>query len=131
MFSITPDIKKVLELTDLVLLDIKHIDPIKCKELVGFSNEKELDFARYLSDNNIPIWIRQVLVPGITDDEKDLIKLKEFISSLKTVQKVEILPYHDLGKYKWEAVGAKYGLENVPTATDDDVKRAKAILGIE
>lgn len=131
MFSITPDIKKVLELTDLVLLDIKHIDPIKCKELVGFSNEKELSFARYLSDNNIPIWIRQVLVPGITDDEDDLIKLRDFIASLKTVQKVEVLPYHNLGKYKWEALGSKYALENTPPATDEDVQRAKKILGIE
>ena len=131
MFDITSDVKKVLELTDLVLLDIKHIDPIKCKELVGFSNEKELAFAKYLSDNNIPIWIRQVLVPGITDNKEDLIKLKNFITSLKTVQKVEILPYHDLGKYKWEALGAKYGLENVKPATEEDVKIAKEILEIE
>ena len=125
MFDINDDIKKVLELTDLVLLDIKHIDSVKCKELVGFSNEKELKFAKYLSDNNIPIWIRQVLVPGITDNEKDLLKLKEFLSTLKTVQKVEVLPYHDLGKYKWEATGAEYPLEGTPPASRDDVRRAK------
>lgn len=130
MVALTPDIKKLLSLTDLVLLDIKHIDNEKCKELVGFSNEKELVFARYLSDNNIPIWIRQVLVPGITDDELDLLKLKEFISSLKTVQKVEVLPYHSLGKFKWEKLGFKYELENTPSATIKDVERAKEILGI-
>ena len=79
MVDITEDIKELLSYTDLVLLDIKHIDPIKCKDLVGFSNEKELNFARYLSDNNTPIWIRQVLVPGYTDDEQDLRKLKDFI----------------------------------------------------
>lgn len=131
MFDLTNDIKKVLTLTDLVLLDIKHINPIKCKELVGFSNEKEVAFARYLSDNGIPVWIRQVLVPGYTDSEEDLIKLRNFIASLNNVQKVEVLPYHDLGKYKWEAAGAKYTLENVPPASADDVKKAKEILGIE
>ena len=131
MLDITPDIKKLLKVTDLVLLDIKHINPVKCKELVGFSNEKELAFAKYLSQKNIPVWIRQVLVPGITDDEADLKKLKEFLSELKNVQKVEILPYHDLGKYKWEALGIEYELTNIPTATQDDVNRAKKILGIE
>lgn len=130
MVSITDDIKKVLELTDLVLLDIKHIDDKKCKELTGFSNKKELEFARYLSDNNIHMWIRQVLVPGITDDKEDLKKLKEFISTLKTVDKVEILPYHSAGKYKWEELGVKYEFENIRDATEEDVQLAKKILEI-
>ena len=89
-----------------------------------------MEFAKYLNDNHIPIWIRQVLVPGFTDDEKDLQKLKEFISSLSTVQKVEILPYHSIGKYKWTKLGLQYDLENIRDATSDDVKRAKAILGM-
>ena len=130
MVTLTDDIKHLLTLTDLVLLDIKHIDNEKCKDLVGFDNKLELEFAKYLSDNNIPVWIRQVLVPGYTDDENDLLKLRTFISSLNNVQKVEILPYHSLGKYKWSKLGLKYGLENVRDATSDDVKRAKAILGI-
>lgn len=130
MVPITSDIKKLLSLTDLVLLDIKHIDSKKCKELVGHPNELELEFAKYLSDNNIPMWIRQVLVPGITDDEKDLIKLKNFLSTLKTVEKVEILPYHSLGKHKWIDLGLAYDLENVPDATANDVKRAKKLLDI-
>lgn len=130
MVDINSDIKALLELTDLVLLDIKHINPEKCKELVGFSNEKELKFAKYLSDNNITIWIRQVIIPHITDEETDLLKLKEFISSLKTVEKVELLAYHSLGKYKWNSLGYEYQLENIPDATLDDVKRAKNILGI-
>ena len=113
------------------MLDIKHIDSTKCKDLVGFPNEKELAFARYLSDNNIDIWIRQVLVPGITDDEKDLLKLKEFISTLKTVKKIEINPYHELGKFKWEELGLKYPLEGVRPADSNDVDRAKKILGIK
>ena len=127
---LTDDIKNVLSVTDLVLLDIKHIDDDKCKELVGVSNKLELDFARYLSDNNIPIWIRQVLVPGYTDDESDLLKLKDFISGLENVDKIEILPYHDMGKYKWKELGLKYELDDVRVANDDDVKRAKKILGI-
>ena len=121
----------MLKYTDLVLLDIKHIDPDKCKELVGFSNEKELNFARYLSDNNIDMWIRQVLIPGITDNENDLIKLKEFISSLKTVRKFEFLKYHTMGKYKWEKLNVAYGLENIREATDEDVERAKRICGLD
>ena len=72
------------------------------KNWFGISNELELDFARYLSSINKPIWIRQVLIPGITDKEEDLLKLKEFLSSLNNVEKIELLPYHDLGKFKWE-----------------------------
>ena len=128
MVSITNDIKHLLSLTDLVLLDIKHIDSQKCKDLVGFDNTLELAFAKYLDENNIPVWIRQVLVPGYTDDESDLIKLKNFISSLNNVKKVEILPYHSIGKYKWAQLGFKYPLENVRDANDDDITRAKKIL---
>lgn len=130
MVDITDDIKELLQYTDLVLLDIKHIDDEKCKNLVGVSNKKELEFARYLSDNNIKMWIRQVLVPGYTDDEKDLLKLKEFIGTLKTVEKVQILKYHSMGKYKWEKLGLKYSLEGVRDATAEDEERAKKILQI-
>ena len=130
MVALTEDIKKVLSLTDLVLLDIKHIDDKKCKELVGKSNKLELNFARYLSDNNIPIWIRQVIIPGITDDEDDLIKLRNFIHSLKTVQKVELNAYHNMGVYKWENLGLKYPLKDIRCANDEDIKRAKQILEI-
>ena len=130
IIALTDDIKEVLKFTDLVLLDIKHIDNEKCKELVGKSNKLELEFAKYLSDNNIPIWIRQVLIPGYTDDEQDLLKLKEFISSLKTVEKVELLPYHSIGEFKWKKLGLKYPLEGVPQASDNDIARAKQILGL-
>ena len=130
MVELTEPIKELLSLTDLVLLDIKHINPEKSKELVGASNEKELAFAKYLSDNNIPIWIRQVIVPGITDNEDDLIKLKDFISSLKTVKNIELLPYHNLGKHKWETLGFEYKLKDVRQATADDINRVKTILEI-
>lgn len=130
MVSLTDDIKKLLSLTDLVLLDIKHIDDEKCKDLVGFSNQLELEFARYLSNHDIPIWIRQVLVPGLTDDKQDLLKLKDFISSLKTVQKVEVLPFHSMGKFKWKRLGLDYALENVQDASLGDIKKAKEVLEI-
>lgn len=128
MFGLTDDVKKLIDLTDLFLLDIKHIVPSKSKNLVGFSNELEIEFAKYLSEIGKPIWIRQVLVPGYTDDEDDLLKLKEFISTLKSVEKVEILPYHDLGKFKWENLGLKYPLFDVKPATTEDFERAKKIL---
>ena len=128
--DITEDIKELLSYTDLVLLDIKHIDPIKCKDLVGFSNEKELNFARYLSDNGIDMWIRQVLIPGYTDDENDLKKLKSFIDSLNTVKKVEVLPYHNMGEYKWKKLGLKYELANTNPPTEEELKKAKQILNI-
>lgn len=130
MVDITEDIKELLSLTDLVLLDIKHINDEKCKDLVGFSNKKELEFARYLNDNNIPVWIRQVIVPGITDDENDLKELKNFINSLSNVQKVELMPYHELGKFKWENLGFDYQLDGVPAATSEDIEKVKRILEI-
>ena len=130
MFALTDGIKEVLKYTDLVLLDIKHIDDEKCKELVGVSNKKELEFARYLSDNNIKMWIRQVLVPGYTDDGQDLLKLKNFLSTLKTVDKIQILQYHNMGKYKWEKLGLEYPLEGVREANQEDIDIAKKILGI-
>ena len=130
MFEITTNIRLLLKLTDLVLLDIKQINDAKCKDLCGFSNKLELEFAKYLSNNNIPMWIRYVLVPKITDDEKDLLNLKEFIDTLKTIEKIEIHPYHNIGRYKWKNLGLEYPLEGVPQATEKDVLRAKKILGI-
>lgn len=130
MFPLTPEVKQVLSLTDLVLLDIKHIDDEKCKDLVGFSNKLELEFANYLSENGIKMWIRQVIIPGITDDENDLIRLKEFLQTLKTIEKVELNPYHTLGVYKWEDLGLEYPLNGVRQANTEDIERAKRILGI-
>ena len=128
LINLNDKIKELIDLTDLFLLDIKHIDPEKCKDLVGFSNEKELAFARFLSDNNKHMWIRQVLVPGVTDNEEDLIKLKEFLATLRTVDRVEFLPYHSMGKYKWEKLGVRYEFESIRDATLEDVQRAKRIV---
>ena len=125
---ISDEIEELLKYTDLVLLDIKHIDNKKSIDLVGISNENNLKFAKYLSDKNIPVWIRQVLVPGYTDDEKDLKDLRDFLKTLNNVKKVEILPYHNFGEYKWEEYGEEYPLKGVRQATDKDVKRAQKIL---
>lgn len=125
--NLTEDIKELLKLTNLVMLDIKHIDSEKCKDLTGHSNERELKFAKYLSENNIPIWIRQVIIPGITDEEKDIISLKEFIKTLRTVEKIEFLPYHKAGKYKWAELGKKYELANIREATQEDIGRVRKI----
>ncbi len=130
MVDLTDKIKEIIDLCDLFLLDVKHISSTKCKELVGVPNEKELAFAKYLSSINKPMWIRQVIIPSITDNEDDLIELKNFISSLNNVQKVELLKYHDMGKFKWDNLGYKYKLENIPPATDDDIKRVKELLEI-
>lgn len=127
---ISDKIKELLKYTDLVILDIKHIDDNKCISLTGVSNKNNLDFARYLSNLKIPVWIRQVLVPGYTDDKYDLQKLKQFIDSLQNVEKVELLPYHDLGKFKWKELGDNYELENVKSPSDFDIEKAKNILGI-
>lgn len=129
-FPLTNTIKELINLTDLFLLDIKSINDEICKDLVGASNKLELEFAEYLSDNGKKMWIRQVLVPGYTDKEEDLYKLKNFLATLKTVEKIDILPYHDLGKFKWTNLGLEYPLENVRTATQEDVEKAKNILEI-
>lgn len=125
------DIEKIipmLEYTDLVLLDIKHIDEKKCIELTGQSNKKALLLAQYLADKNILTWIRQVLVPGITDDEDDLNKLGMFLSQLKNVELVEVLPYHTMGIHKWENMGVEYELKGIPDATWKETNRAVKIL---
>ena len=127
---ISNEIKELLKYTDLVLLDIKHIDEQKSINLTGFSNKNNLEFAKYLSNINVPVWIRQVLVPRYTDDKFDLQNLKKFIDTLKNVEKIEILPYHNLWKFKWEELGDTYELENVTPPSQEDIDKAKNILGI-
>ena len=125
------NLKDLLDYTDLVLLDIKEMDDDTHKDLIGVSNEKILKFAKHLSDNNIPMWIRHVLVPGITDSEKHLKDLNKFIKTLKSVEKVEVLGYHWLGKEKWELMGEKHPLEGVQEASDEDISKAEKLLGIK
>ena len=119
---------ELMNLTDLFLLDIKQINDYKHRDLTGFSNSNILDLAQYLSDQGKHMWIRHVLVPTITTDEDDLKKTKEFIDTLKTVDKVEVLPYHKLGITEWERLGIPYKLEGIDPPTDEEQKLAKSIL---
>jgi len=120
----------LLKYTDLVLLDIKHIDDGEHKKLTGHSNENALNFARYLSENGKDIWIRHVLVPDITDNDEYLYKLREFIGGLKTVKKVEVLPYHTMGVVKYEKLGIDYPLKGTRPPTKERIENAKKILKI-
>ena len=128
MFDITEKIKKLIDLTDLFLVDIKCINDEICKDLVGRSNKKELEFIKYLDSIGKEIWIRQVIVPTITDKEEDLYKLRDFINSIDSISRVDLLPYHDLGKYKWIELNEVYPLENIRVANSSDIDRVKAIL---
>ncbi|UOY93596.1 pyruvate formate-lyase-activating protein [Ectobacillus sp. JY-23] len=119
---------KLMEYTDLVLLDIKHIDSKRHRKLTGKPNEHILQFARYLSNKKKPVWIRHVLVPGLTDGEEDLRNLRAFIDTLQNVEKVEVLPYHQLGVYKWEALGHKYPLKDIQPPTAETIAFANQIL---
>jgi pyruvate formate lyase activating enzyme len=124
--------KKLLELiqyTDLVLLDLKHLDDSAHKKLTGRSNVNILEFARFLSDHHVAIWARHVLVPGWTDSHDHLERLGAFIRTLSNVQKIEVLPYHKLGVYKWKTLGYKYALDDVEPPAADSVELAKALLG--
>lgn len=123
-------IKDLLKYTDLVLLDIKHIVDNDSIWLTGQSSEKALQLARYLDDENIPVWIRQVLIPDLTDSEESLILLGDFVKSLSNVDRFEFLPYHEMGIKKWEEMGEEYSLKNIRPANKDDINRAKKISGL-
>ncbi|AFK85653.1 pyruvate formate-lyase activating enzyme [Thermoanaerobacterium aotearoense SCUT27] len=118
-------VKELVKHTDLFLLDIKHIDDESHKKLTGVSNRKTLEFARYLSDEGKKMWIRHVIVPGITDDMEEIRKLADFVSSLKNVDRVEILPYHKMGVYKYEALGIPYRLKGINPPDTSKIKEIK------
>jgi pyruvate formate lyase activating enzyme len=121
-------LNELLQYTDLILLDLKHIDEKKHRKLTGKTNQHILQLAKFLSEKNVPVWIRHVLVPTITDDPDDLHRLGEFIGTLRNVKKIEILPYHKLGVYKWKALGLSYPLEGIDPPSEESVKRAQQIL---
>ena len=120
--------QELMKYVDLFMLDIKHIDNAKHEELTGQKNENILEMAKYLSENGKAMWIRHVLVPGITTDEKYLKELHDFIETLDTVERVEVLPYHTLGVFKWKELGLPYALEGVETPTKEQLDKANEIL---
>lgn len=121
-------VKEVIELTDLVLLDFKQADDKKHEDLTGVKSNKIKRFYRYLAEINKPVWIRYVLVPGYTDSQEDLLSAHQFLKQFKNIKKIEVLPYHSMGKVKWEKLNQEYPLEGVPSPTAEEVERAKRIL---
>lgn len=121
-------VEELLEVTDLVLLDLKQINPLKHKQLTSQSNERTLQFASMLSELGKKMWIRHVLVPGYTDHYRDLIELGRFIGTLQGVEKIEVLPYHRMGVYKWQELGWSYELEDVEPPSREKVQWASSII---
>jgi pyruvate formate lyase activating enzyme len=125
------DFEKLMEVTDLVMLDMKEMDSDRHRELTGHRNENILAMAQWLNDHGKPMWIRHVLVPGLTDTEESLESLRQALKQWRNVEKVEILPYHTLGVFKWEKLGLSYPLDGVEPPTEQEVARAERLLGIE
>lgn len=119
---------RLMALTDLVMLDIKHIDPEKHKELTSQPNRRILEFAAYLEAKNVPMWIRHVVVPGITDDDKYLYQLGYFIGQFRNLKALDVLPYHTMGESKYEKLGIPYKLKGVPAMDKDKVIEKKQVI---
>ena len=119
---------RLMAMTDLVMLDIKHIDGDEHRELTGMPNGGVLAFAKYLERKNVPLWIRHVLVPGITDDEGALARLGTFIGGLSNLKALDVLPYHTMGRVKYEQLGIPYPLEGIKDATKAQAQQAKEII---
>ena len=122
--------EELLPLTDLFLLDLKQIDDVKHRTLTGVSNESALALARFLSERGKRMWIRHVLVPGWTTGEDDLRRLADFIAGLKTVDRVEVLPYHAMALHKYEELRLPYRLGDTPAPTAEEIARAEEILRV-
>ncbi len=121
-------IDEALKYTDLVMLDIKHIDSAAHKELTGIGNERVLAFAEHLCELDIPLWVRHVVVPGITDGENELFRLGEYLSGLSNLKALDVLPYHDMAKPKYEQLGIDYPLGGTPPLTKKEAVRAKETI---
>ena len=121
-------IDRLLEVCDLVMLDIKHIDDNEHKKLTGHSNKNILDFARYLDEKNVQMRIRHVIVPNITDMREELLKLGRFLKPFRNIEKIETLPYHTLGKVKYDNLGLDYPLGDTPQLTESNAENALEII---
>ena len=126
--SYNEKLDRLMEVTDLVMLDIKHIDPECHKDLTGHDNAPVLAFAKYLDAKNIPVWIRHVVVPGITDDPVQLARLGQFLGGLNNIKALDVLPYHIMGISKYKELDLPYPLEGVEPATKQQAMDAKKII---
>ncbi len=124
----TAKFDELMKYTDIVMLDIKHIDNEEHIKLTGHSNENILNFALYLSNKNIPLWIRHVVVPNITYNEDFLIRLGQFLSNIKSLKWLDVLPYHSMGTSKYEELGIEYKLKNTPDLPKEYVKYARDFI---
>lgn len=122
------DVKELIDLVDLVLLDVKQINPEKHLALTGLRNEKTLAFAKYMEEIGQPFWMRYVLVPTISDAEEDIRQLGETLGSYKMIQRLEILPYHTLGAHKYESLGQEYALKDIKENTPEQLNRARELF---
>ncbi len=124
---------RLLDVSDLVMLDIKHIDDDTHRKITGHSNENILAFAEHISAHGVPLWIRHVIVPGLTDAPDALERLGYFIGGLRTLKALDVLPYHDMGKQKYAALGLSYPLADTPPADQEtaETARAQIMLGIK
>lgn len=121
-------LEKLMDLTDLILLDLKHIDDEKHKDLTGHSNQNIIEFAKFLSDIHKPVWIRHVVVPTITDDEVYLTKLGEFLGTLKNIKALDVLPYHTMGVGKYESMGMEYPLKHLSSLSKEEAIKARNVI---
>lgn len=133
-YSEEPEMKekfdRLMAVTDLVMLDIKEMDDARHRELTGHTNVNILAMADYLAELGKETWVRHVLVPGVTDDVRSLRLLRAKLDQWRNVSRIEVLPYHTLGLFKWEKLGLSYPLEKIPTPSEEEVRQAEEILGI-
>jgi len=122
------NVRQLLEYTDLVILDIKHADPTKFKEITGQEIQNTLSFFEYVAKINVPLWIRQVIVPGLNDSYEDMVELSKLIRGIKAIERVELLPYHVMGVKKWSELGIEYKLTSVEEPTLEKMDFLKEVL---
>lgn len=127
-YFVSDRVLSVLENTDLVLLDIKTMDPVLYPRLTGVSQTNNLKFLKILEERHVKTWVRHVVVPGITDDDMWLHKLGEFVKDYNCVEKIEILPYHTLGEHKYEKLNMKYRLSDVPALSTERATQIRQML---
>ena len=119
---------EVLEYTDLLLLDIKALEDELCRKITGQSGERARAILDYCESVSKPVWVRHVIVPGLTLDYEMLAKLAEYLSGFKCIEKAEVIPFHKMGEYKWEGIGSEYTLKDTPAPTEEETEKARQIF---